>query len=92
MPMLLADDLFAAAEDESLSPAELRAWMRRAAIHLQKIEIKLDAEFVELINEMRAEDGQVPLVINAIVKDWLIAHGRLRPEELEKDSETMGSA
>jgi hypothetical protein len=53
--------------------------------------VKLDAEFVELINEMRAEVGEIPLDINAIVKVWLIAHGRLRPEELEEDSETMGS-
>lgn len=87
-----ADKLLAASEDESLSPAELRALLRRAAIRLQKTELELDAEYVGLINEMRAEHGAEPLDVNAVLRDWLICQGALRPDELEEDSETMGSA
>jgi hypothetical protein len=36
MPVPFADKLLAASEDDSLSSAELRAWMRRAASTCRK--------------------------------------------------------
>lgn len=86
--MSLADELFAACEDESLSDG-LRALLRRAAERISEAE--LDAEYLELIREMN-EANQRPFGANEAVKDWLIAHGRLSIEDLDEESETKGSA
>ena len=83
--MTLAEELLAAADDESL-PEYIRALLRRAAN-----EAELDAEYLTLIREMN-EAGQEPFKVNDVVKDWLIGHGRLRHQQLEEDSETDGSA
>lgn len=84
-----ADKLLAASEDDSLSPAELRAWMRRAALLLSEAEI--EAQYLDLIRDMN-EAAQEPLAVNDVLKDWLIAHGQIPLEPIDEDTETKGSA
>lgn len=86
--MSLADELFAASEDESLA-ADLRALLRRAAERISEAE--LDGEYLELIREMN-EAGQEPFGVNDVVKDWLIGRGRLPTDDLDEDTETRGNA
>ena len=92
MEASFADELLVASENKSLSPAELRALLRRAAIRIQRTEIELDAEYVALVNEMRDEDGLPPLDVNGLLRAWLIDNGVLLVDGLDEDTETRGSA
>lgn len=50
-----AEKLLAASEDESLTPAELRAWLHLAALRLRKAEPATQAQSLDLINEAKAD-------------------------------------
>lgn len=55
MTRTFADHLLAAAEDDSLTRDDLRAWMRRAALRLSKAEPATQAQSLDLINEAKAD-------------------------------------
>jgi hypothetical protein len=64
----------------------LRELLRRAAE-----ESELDADYLALIREMN-EASQKPFTINEALQDWLIAHGRLPFDPIDKKTETKGNA
>lgn len=49
----------------------------------------VDAAIDELAIKLKMTRQEV---IRIIVRDWFIANGKLRPDELEEDSKTEGSA
>ena len=55
-----ADKLLAASEDETLSPAELRALLRQAALRLKKLAPASPAESLDLINRAKAAASRSP--------------------------------
>lgn len=85
-----ADKLLAASEDASLSPGELRAWMRRAAMRLQEAEAAEALDRLHNLNEIRARNGEPLLGLEVILEDWFIGHGYA--EDLNEETETKGSA
>lgn len=77
-----ADKLLAASRDNSLSPDELRQWMRRAVLRLRK-DAPADAlDHIDLINEARAKAGEPLIDVDEILADWATEHG-FRPETNE---------
>ena len=90
--MSFAEELLAASTDDSLSPTELRALLRLASIRLQKAEIEIQRVYLDIINDLLQPVGQPLLDANAIVKDWLIAHGEISVAQLDVDTETKGNA
>jgi hypothetical protein len=69
------DELMAAAADVTLMPSDLRAWMRRAAIHIQEYQIMVDAEQLTFINAVRLKNGEAPIDVNKILHDWAMGYG-----------------
>lgn len=87
-----AEKLLAASEDESLSPAELRAWIRRAALRLRDHEAASTLERLTTINDARAKQGLPMLDLDAILDDWAIGQGDKPIDDIGEDTETKGSA
>ena len=50
--------LLAMSEDESLTPDELRAWMRRAALRIQRLEAEARGHWVEMPDDDLDEDTE----------------------------------
>lgn len=90
--MSFADELLAASEDDSLSPAELRALLRRAAIRLQDHEAANTLERLCNINNIRARQGLPLLGLDAILDNWSIAQGDKPFDDMDEETETKGSA
>lgn len=92
MAKSFADRLFTASENESLSPAELRVWLRRAAIRLRDHEAASTIERLCTINDIRAKQGLPLLGLDAILDDWAIGQGDKPIDDIDEDTETKGSA
>jgi hypothetical protein len=91
MPISLADQLFVASNDDSLSEAELRAWMRRAAHRIEAADrpgsaVLVDADVLSALDEL-ADDSRTDrtFTVNAILRDWLIQQGHLPLDELDEE-------
>lgn len=75
-----AAKLLAVADDASLSPDELRAWLRRsAALHIQFD--AMTADYRAMINADRARSGEPPIDVDEILDDWAIGRGRPARDE-----------
>ncbi len=94
MRQTFADELLAASEDESLTEDELRSWMRRAALRLEKVDDPSAGvlERLDAINTTRFHKGLPALGLEAIMDDWSIAQGDVPFDEIDEDTETKGSA
>jgi hypothetical protein len=91
--MSFADKLFAASEDERLPPAELRAWMRRAASRLRDHEAANTLERLCTINDIRAKQGLPLLGLDAILDDWSLSQGDKPFDDFDDEhKETKGGA
>lgn len=90
-----ADKIEAASADQSLSPDDMRALLRRAALAIRNAEsASIDpawekALFTAMV-DLRAFNGNE--AIRYIVGEWLRTNGYLSWDSLEEDSETEGKA
>jgi len=90
-----ADKIEAASADPSLSPDDMRALLRRAALAIRNAEsASIDpawekALFTAMV-DLRAFNANE--AIRYIVGEWLRTNGYLSWDSLEEDSETEGKA
>lgn len=90
-----ADKIEAASADPSLTPDDLRALLRRAALAIRNAEsASIDPAWgVALLNAMvDLQTINHNEAIRYIVGEWLRTNGYLSWDSLEEDSETEGKA
>lgn len=97
----LASQLLDAADDiDDLSHRELQALLRRAAQSIRgKVQeigtVILDPELISVFDAIvEANSGSFTRdqAVSSVLRDWAIRQGHLRPDDLDEDSETGGTA